>query len=489
MTKTRDLADLGGGFIQAGSGAVQRTVESKLQDTVSVKDFGVVGNGEITINVPADYATINAALASISGKSLTAGTTYKIKVADGTYSLTSSILITHPNGDQIKIIGNETTPSNCIITVSGLPVFDALVVANGGKLGYLNGFRFNLASKATSANNYTAVLAVAGSWISCGPDIEVNNWYYGIAAREGSFIYCPGVSVDNAGDVGIWAYNGSTIYCRNATSNNASDAASSLGFGIQAEYGSSIDCSDATASGCKIGGIASLSGSSVKAYGATASNNVGSGFFARDNSVIIRHNSTASNNTRFGAERIDGAVIEGSPVTASGNGLGAANDVAYLNDDGTLGARISAGIGPLRVDASGAHPVYFNTSGGLQFEVSHAASATSHLATYGSSIDQPGLRASGSATDISLNLQSQGVSPIYLGSNRTNFIAAQGGNTGVPPEIRAEGGDANIDLFLNPKGTGQVRWGVHSAGSVTTNGYVEWKLADGATVRVAAQRI
>jgi hypothetical protein len=44
MTKTRDLADLGGGFIQAGTGAVQRTVESKLQDVVSVKDFGVLAN-------------------------------------------------------------------------------------------------------------------------------------------------------------------------------------------------------------------------------------------------------------------------------------------------------------------------------------------------------------------------------------------------------------------------------------------------------------
>jgi hypothetical protein len=39
MTKTRDLADLGGGFIQEGTGAVQRTVESKLQDVVSVLDF------------------------------------------------------------------------------------------------------------------------------------------------------------------------------------------------------------------------------------------------------------------------------------------------------------------------------------------------------------------------------------------------------------------------------------------------------------------
>ena len=53
MTKTRDLADLGGGFIQAGTGAQQRTVESKLQDVVSVKDFGAVGTGNETAKIEA----------------------------------------------------------------------------------------------------------------------------------------------------------------------------------------------------------------------------------------------------------------------------------------------------------------------------------------------------------------------------------------------------------------------------------------------------
>jgi parallel beta-helix repeat protein len=76
VTKTRDLADLGGGFIQAGTGAVQRTVESKLQDVVSVRDFGAVGDG-----VADDTAAIQAAIDS--GK-----TAY---VPRGVYKITNTI--------------------------------------------------------------------------------------------------------------------------------------------------------------------------------------------------------------------------------------------------------------------------------------------------------------------------------------------------------------------------------------------------------------
>jgi len=62
MTKTRDLADLGGGFIQSGAGAVQRSVESKLQDVISVKDFGAKGDG--TTDDGAAFLAASAALQS-----------------------------------------------------------------------------------------------------------------------------------------------------------------------------------------------------------------------------------------------------------------------------------------------------------------------------------------------------------------------------------------------------------------------------------------
>ena len=48
------------GFLQGGTGAVARTVQSKERDIVSVKDFGAVGNGSTD-----DTAAINAAEAAV----------------------------------------------------------------------------------------------------------------------------------------------------------------------------------------------------------------------------------------------------------------------------------------------------------------------------------------------------------------------------------------------------------------------------------------
>jgi hypothetical protein len=59
-------------FLQAGSGAVVRTAQSKMRDVVSVKDFGAVGDG-----VADDTVAIQNAMDASSGVHLPAGT-YKI---------------------------------------------------------------------------------------------------------------------------------------------------------------------------------------------------------------------------------------------------------------------------------------------------------------------------------------------------------------------------------------------------------------------------
>ena len=68
------------GYLPAGTGAVASTVQTKLRESVSVKDFGAVGNGSTD-----DTAAIQAAITANGGK--------VIFFPVGTYKITSTILI------------------------------------------------------------------------------------------------------------------------------------------------------------------------------------------------------------------------------------------------------------------------------------------------------------------------------------------------------------------------------------------------------------
>jgi hypothetical protein len=113
MTKTRDLADLGGGFIQAGSGAVQRTVESKLQDVVSVKDFGAVGDGVFN-----DYTAVAAAVA----------TGQRVYFPKGTYLVNTTITL---GDNQHILLDTEATISSGQSPVVQLTGSNSSLVGSG----------------------------------------------------------------------------------------------------------------------------------------------------------------------------------------------------------------------------------------------------------------------------------------------------------------------------------------------------------------------
>ena len=76
------------GFLQSGAGSTARTVQAKLRDTVSVKDFGAVGDGS-TDDTTAIQAAVNAAAGA------------ELYFPAGHYKITSSITI----NNSLSILG------------------------------------------------------------------------------------------------------------------------------------------------------------------------------------------------------------------------------------------------------------------------------------------------------------------------------------------------------------------------------------------------
>lgn len=79
-------------FLQSGTGATARTVQSKLRDVVSVKDFGAVGDG-----VTDDTAAIQAAINSLTGGGC-------VEFPSGTYLTTG---VTLPASPRISLSGTD----------------------------------------------------------------------------------------------------------------------------------------------------------------------------------------------------------------------------------------------------------------------------------------------------------------------------------------------------------------------------------------------
>lgn len=410
----------------------------------SVQD--VVGSliiRSMTVAVPADFASPGAAMDWLRGFTISRQALVTIQVANGVYTLTEGINLNHPQGEQIRLIGNQLDPSLCVLTVADGAGFDAMVCSGGRGFGFVDGFHITRPTKAEMPYNTTGLLAVQNSTIVTGEKVKVSNWFYGIAARDASFVYCPKAEVLNAGDVGIWAFCGSTVVCHGSVSNFASAAGNPWGFGFQAEYGSVLVGTSISATGCKIAGVAALSNSVCRLDAAEAIGNTGSGFFARDDGVIEAITGTVSGNSRYGIEVVEGnGRIFGNIVNA-GNTLGTANPFVYISAQAGQ-AQLRSSSGPLRVDSQG--DTFFNTPGGLQFAIRDIA-------------------------------------------NAANRIDMAGAAAGAAPVIIAAGRDANINLKLSPKGTGRVQLTATAPGVPTVNSYIEVLASDGAVCRIPVERL
>lgn len=109
------------GFVQSGSGAVARTVEARLRDFVSVKDFGAVGNTALQAALNAsDYVFVNSGTyngpidITQSGKTLVMDDGVEFFLPNGTVTAgaTSGPAVLQISGSNVTIQGDFSVNGN-----------------------------------------------------------------------------------------------------------------------------------------------------------------------------------------------------------------------------------------------------------------------------------------------------------------------------------------------------------------------------------------
>jgi hypothetical protein len=145
---------------------------------------------------------------------------------------------------------------------------------------------------------------------------------------------------------------------------------------------------------------------------------------------------------------------------------------------------------------------YFSTSnstGNVQFNVAHTASAVNYVQVTGAATGAiPAITVQGSDTNIRMNISSKGTESVDILTNNTgtraakftytassiNWVQMTGAAAGASPSYAVAGSDTDIDLTLTPKGAGNVRFGTYTAGVLTPTGYITIKDSGGTTRRL-----
>lgn len=325
--------------------------------------------GDLILEVPGDYATINDALDYLDDKRIARGAEVVIQVADGTYTMTETIDVRHPEGARIFILGSLGAPANVVLEFP--EATNAVRVGNGYAFGGMDGITLRGPSSGSPTDGFNVEY---GAVATVGPDVIIEGFMAaGVRTAFASSVIADGVTsqsnrrgfvstrnavleADNAIassntlDGFLTDWSSSLVSNMGLAQNNggagvtasAGGSASLINFdsvsngtGVDSNRNSHVFMRRADVLGNGVGLYATASGT-VDARLATIDSSSGDGVQCEDAAVIDLLNADATNGGGFGIVADTTGLVNASGATLTGNTSGESDPVINGAPDGDI---------------------------------------------------------------------------------------------------------------------------------------------------------
>lgn len=387
---------------QEGVDALPRTVPGKLMDFPTLADYATnaasiaaaVANNkvigvlqDVTINIPADAATLQIALDRLTPINKQA--TITLHIASG-HALSTAVVLSGRDCSQFRITSaaasvplsagysgdiftgtngarmprlaclidaaNQVSGNGLILNAATMTIEAGAGIKNcyGGGLGARNGALVQangaIFTGCVRSGSVAAAISSWGSQVSAEAADVSGSGYYGAQAAHGGLLSFRGGNASNCFRHGIRASDAAIVDADAATANNC--AADTLGYAVYAYQAGVVNFVSGSATGCL--GTAALSaygaGSSINAELATVTGATNYGLQARAGGRIAALGATVSGSGLADYVAIDGLVVHtagataGSPLPAQSATIVSGN-IAFTPDP--------RGISFIRLDTEG----------------------------------------------------------------------------------------------------------------------------------------
>jgi len=279
------------------------------------------------------WATPHKAVNWLSSRTIKLGIGVTINIANGDYTFTEELILEHPNGNQIRILGGTTTGNRPVETLTGsLTGIETgnTVASQTYNVGLLTSFyntvlRFNgtngLRCNTNGGTTLDRILIVGD-----GTTPFCNGVCVGVSDDSASGMIGIGtsVAVHNFSANGVLSRHGSYVFAQNVTVTNCNN-------GFACLYGGNIRTGSGLASNCAGDGFRITNGGSIRAYASRSHYNGGSGFSILQGGSLDIVGSSSTSNTGAGVSVRYGGSVGARSVTASRN-VGGGVTVRYGGD-------------------------------------------------------------------------------------------------------------------------------------------------------------